>query len=87
MSLVFLEETVTMRLLFTLTLLVGVSVQETVKERITYNFKIWTNAAAHCAEFATWPGPVFHTDKADEKSQKSRPTISATLTAWGGEGR
>lgn len=42
-----------MRLLFTLTLLVGVSVQQTVKERITYNFKIWTNAAAHCAEFAT----------------------------------
>ena len=42
-----------MRLLFTLTLLVGVSVQQTVKERITYNFKIWTNAAAHCAQFAT----------------------------------
>ena len=42
-----------MRLLITLTLLVGVYKQQTVKQRISYNLKIWTNAAAHCAEFAT----------------------------------
>ena len=54
-----------MRLLFPLTLLVGVSQQQNIKQRITYNLGIWTNAAAHCAEFAT-KDSVIITEKAEE---------------------
>ena len=54
-----------MRLISALTLVVGISVQQTVKQRITYNLGIWTNAAAHCAEFATKDGVII-TEKAEE---------------------
>ena len=54
-----------MKLVFAITLLVGISVQRTIKQRITYNLGIWTKAAAHCAEFATEDGVII-TEKAEE---------------------
>ena len=57
-----------MRLFFTLALLVCVSNQQNVKQRITYNLGIWTNAGAHCAEFAT-KDQVIITEKAEECMQ------------------